>query len=99
MNLEDYKTRLLASETDLIEHFGRQRLEETAFPVYFNKFQPAAYLGWERVRAAQKLLKGCDGTSALDFGSGLGVMFPFLAQHYQKIVACDLDIEITKFIA
>ena len=83
---------LLQAQGELLDEFGRAALEETAFSVYTNGFPPAAYLGWSRVVHAQRLLLArADRSSALDFGSGLGVMLPFLAQHYRRVVAYDLD--------
>ena len=76
----------------LLADIGVHDLEETAYPVYMNSFPPAAYLGWSRVIHAQRLLlEGGRRSSALDFGSGLGVMLPFLAQTYDQVLAFDLD--------
>lgn len=98
MKQSDYRSQFYAVEEELISKFGRQRLEETGFPVYFNKFLPASYLGWSRVFTAQKLLSGMQGNSALDFGSGLGVSLPYLTKNYKRVVACELDIEVTEFM-
>lgn len=38
------------------------------------------------------------GRMALDFGSGLGVMLPFLSRRYELVVACDADPEVTTFM-
>jgi 2-polyprenyl-3-methyl-5-hydroxy-6-metoxy-1,4-benzoquinol methylase len=74
-------------------------LEQTANPVYTNTFRPAAYLGWSRVVHAQRLLdKGTAHDSALDFGSGLGVMLPFLSQRFRSVFAYDLDPRPTKLM-
>lgn len=99
MNQKEFQKRFKGTEKDLVERFGHQRLEEMGFPVYFHSFPPASYLGWERVRAAQKLLRGCSGDSALDFGSGLGVMLPFLTQSYRHVTACEREVEVTQFVA
>ncbi len=98
MNFKDYKNKFQNVEDLLVSTFGRKRLEETAFPVYYNKFPPASYLGWSRVETAQKLLSGIHGRTALDFGAGLGAMLPYLASHYDKVVALDLDPEITRLM-
>jgi SAM-dependent methyltransferase len=88
-----------ASRSELLDLVGRSELEETAWPVYTNTFGPAAYLGWSRVAHAQRLLRTIGPRDrALDFGSGLGVMLPFLAQHFRKVVAVDLDIRATALI-
>ena len=98
MRKNNYKEQFSKVEAELISKFGRKRLEETAFPVYFNKFPLAAYLGWSRIFTAQKLLAGKHGNTALDFGGGLGVSLPYLAEHYNQVIACDIDPEITKFV-
>jgi 2-polyprenyl-3-methyl-5-hydroxy-6-metoxy-1,4-benzoquinol methylase len=60
---------------------------------------PAAYLGWSRIRHAQRLLDGASATrAALDFGPGLGVMLPFLVERFDRVVACDEDPEVTGFM-
>jgi 2-polyprenyl-3-methyl-5-hydroxy-6-metoxy-1,4-benzoquinol methylase len=80
------------SKSSLLELVGREALEETAWPVYMNTFGPAAYLGWSRIVHAQRFLSGRGRRHrVLDFGSGLGVMLPFLAQHFDEVVAFDLD--------
>ena len=99
VDVKDCRKILYPLEKPLLKTFGRERLEETAFPVYFNRFFPAAYLGWSRIRKAQTLLsQSRDFNAALDFGSGLGVMLPYLVSHYSKVVAVDLDPDITRFI-
>ncbi len=87
---------LRSARSDLALQFGEARLEETAYPVYTNTFGPASYLGWSRISHAQRMLSGHRGERALDFGAGLGVMLPFLSQHYRLVDAVDLDPEPTK---
>lgn len=98
MIAKKYKNQFYGLREELLSKFGAARLEETAFPVYFNKFPPAAYLGWSRVFKAQNLLSGVRARSVLDFGSGLGVMLPYLASYCEEVIALDLDPEITKFV-
>lgn len=83
---------------DLVDKFGEDRLAEKAFPSYANYLKPARYLAWSRVRHAQAMLDGASGQAALDFGSGLGVMLPFLAERYDRVVACDEDTEVTEYM-
>lgn len=83
---------------DLVREFGEERLEEKAFPTYANSLKPARYLAWSRVRHAQRMLDRASGRAALDFGSGLGVMLPFLAERYDRVVACDEDTEVTEYM-
>jgi len=87
---------LRSAREDLALQFGEPRLEETAYPVYTNTFGPASYLGWSRISHAQRMLSAARGERALDFGAGLGVMLPFLSQHYRLVDAVDLDPEPTK---
>jgi 2-polyprenyl-3-methyl-5-hydroxy-6-metoxy-1,4-benzoquinol methylase len=84
---------------ELVEEFGRERLEETAFPVYANRLYAARYLGWSRIRAAQRRIEAVPARErALDFGAGLGVMLPFLSARFERVVACDTDPAITEFM-
>ena len=83
---------------DLVERFGRERLAEKALPSYDNHLAPARYLAWSRVRHAEKMLAKVSGRAALDFGPGLGVMLPFLAERFSALVACDEDPEVTEFM-
>jgi 2-polyprenyl-3-methyl-5-hydroxy-6-metoxy-1,4-benzoquinol methylase len=96
----DYAREALEqSRTALLGLVGRSELEETAWPVYTNTFGPAAYLGWSRVVHAQRLFgTGGQRNRALDFGSGLGVMLPFLSQHFGEVAALDLDTRSTEFM-
>lgn len=96
---KNYKKQFNELEEDLISKFGRERLEETAFPVYFNRFPFVSYLGWSRIFTAQKLLKEVQGKRVLDFGSGLGVMLPYLAKNYEHVISLDSDSEVTSFVA
>jgi 2-polyprenyl-3-methyl-5-hydroxy-6-metoxy-1,4-benzoquinol methylase len=88
---------LLEARPELVDRFGRDALEETAYPVYTNSFPPAAYLGWNRVVHAQRMLSDAgEGVRALDFGAGLGVMLPFLSQQFTDVIAFDLDPDPTE---
>src|SRR5215207_5772859 len=89
----DYaRQSLLTARAELLDRIGRERLEETALPVYTNTFPPASYLGWNRIRHAQRLLAAtAPRSAALDFGSGLGVMLPFLSQRFGRVLAYDPD--------
>jgi 2-polyprenyl-3-methyl-5-hydroxy-6-metoxy-1,4-benzoquinol methylase len=90
---------LTGARAELVDRFGRDALEETAYAVYTNPFPPAAYLGWNRVAHAQGLLKDVAHTRrALDFGSGLGVMLPYLCQRFREVVAFDLDVRPTRLM-
>lgn len=98
MNNNDYQNKFYNIKLELLSKFERSRLEEKGFPVYFHKFPPALYLAWSRIFTAQKLLLNVKGRTALDYGSGLGVMLPFLRKQYDEVFATDEDLEITKFV-
>jgi SAM-dependent methyltransferase len=53
---------------------------------------------WRRVFTAQRLLTDFGGQSVLDFGSGMGVLLPYLEENFRHVVACDRDAEITEFM-
>ena len=98
MRNRDYVKRFSECSEELLHRFGSARLEETGFPAYFSWFWPASWLMWRRVFAAQRLLVGLRGQSVLDFGSGLGVLLPYLEENFGNVVACDRDAEITEFM-
>jgi 2-polyprenyl-3-methyl-5-hydroxy-6-metoxy-1,4-benzoquinol methylase len=99
LSFNSYKKPFIDLKNRLLDAFGEARLEETAFSVYYNKFSFAAYLGWARIRKAQKILStNPDKNIVLDFGSGLGVMLPYLTGHYREVIAVDSDPEITRFV-
>ncbi len=85
---------------DLMEAFGRSRLQETALSVYTSRVPAVSYLAWRRVAWASRLLAlSATGTgAALDYGSGLGVMLPGLSALFAHVVACDIDPEVTEFM-
>lgn len=89
---------ITAARGELMEQFGAVRLAETAFPVYQSPSPAARWLGWSRVRIAERLLHDQRGESALDLGAGLGAMLPFLAARYRQVHAVDLDRELTAFM-
>lgn len=89
---------IAAASRDLIDRFGRDRLAETAFPVYTSRARAARWLGWSRVRAAERLLADDWGDHALDIGAGLGAMLPFLSARYLEVDGIDLDAELTRFM-
>lgn len=92
------RTAIAAAEAELVGRFGRQRLAETAFPVYQSPSRAAQWLGWSRIRTAERLLADHRGSAALDIGAGLGAMLPFLAARYGGVQAVDLDSELTSFM-
>jgi len=98
MPREDYVGRFSECREELVHQFGKARLEQTGFPAYFSWFPPASFLAWRRVFVAQGLLRGLQGQSALDFGSGLGVLLPYLQSKFSEVVACDQDAEVTAFM-
>jgi len=95
---EDYVKRFSECREALLHRFGSARLEETGFPAYFNWFWPASWLMWKRVFVARRLMAELRGQSVLDFGSGLGVLLPYLEENFTEVVACDRDAEITEFM-
>lgn len=87
-----------SASTALLDHFGEQRLAESAYPVYTSNSGLAKWLGWSRLEHAQRLAGSDRRGRALDVGAGLGTMLPFLSKHFQHVDAIDLDSDLTTFM-
>jgi protein-L-isoaspartate O-methyltransferase len=86
------------ASTALLNHFGANRLAESAYPVYTSGSGLARWLGWARVEHAQRLAGGRYRDASLDVGAGLGTMLPFLSARSRHVDAVDLDPDLTNFM-
>jgi SAM-dependent methyltransferase len=79
----------------------REVVDEIAIPSYTHRNPLMRYLFWERLAAALEWIDRLAPrpTSLLDFGSGMGLLFPALARRGIEITACDIHPEVTKTAA
>lgn len=72
-------------------------VDELAIPSYTHRNPLMRHLFWERLAVALEWLDRSRPASSvvLDFGSGIGVLFPALKRRKMRIVACDIHPEAT----
>jgi 2-polyprenyl-3-methyl-5-hydroxy-6-metoxy-1,4-benzoquinol methylase len=72
--------------------------DEQALPAYTNPNYLMRWLFWERIRWTMKYLdKNRPYGTVLDFGCGLGVMFPYLQQISANILALDISYSCSRY--
>lgn len=74
----------------------REVTDEVAIPSYTHRNPLMRYLFWERLASALEWIDSLAPrpTSLLDFGSGVGLLFPALTRRGIGITACDIHPEI-----
>ncbi len=80
---------------DVFGTIEKDILDEAAFPAYLNKNPVIIAIFWGRIYYVMKELDRliCGFDRALDFGTGSGIMLPFLAKRFLKISAVDKNLE------
>lgn len=81
--------------------YGAMELSEQAVPSYRNKFAIMRYVFWTRIRTAVNAAwKDRSPGICLDFGSGTGIVLPFLAHNNDdKIYAFDIAPQSLKMLS
>jgi 2-polyprenyl-3-methyl-5-hydroxy-6-metoxy-1,4-benzoquinol methylase len=64
--------------------------DEMAIPSYLHGNPFIRWLMWRRYTIIARFLDGTAGTSALEFGCGLGLFLPELTRRFQDVAAIDL---------
>jgi SAM-dependent methyltransferase len=71
-------------------------VDETALPSYSHRNPLMRYLFWERLAVALEWIDGLDPcpSSILDFGCGMGLLFPALERRGISVLAFDIHPEV-----
>jgi SAM-dependent methyltransferase len=83
------------------QELPREVTDEIAIPSYTHRNPLMRYLFWERLASALEWIDSLTPrpTSLLDFGSGMGLLFPALARRGIGITACDIHPEVSQAAA
>ena len=76
-------------------------VDETAIPSYTHTNPLIRYLFYERLAVAVEWLDGLPATPSqvMDYGCGLGLLFPALARRGARILGCDIHPELSEAAA
>lgn len=93
--------RLRKREIELsVEGLPDHVINEMAVPSYLHRNPLIRWLMWRRLELVQDLIQDlfqdlCTGTfhTALDYGTGTGIMLPFLSRVSDRVVALDVHTE------
>jgi SAM-dependent methyltransferase len=90
----EYRERTILRLCATSENHPGGRFDEQALPAYTNPNPFMRFVFWERVWAIAGILHRLpESPVALDFGSGLGLMLPLLAERAHEIMAVDVEPE------
>lgn len=93
LEFHDYKTRHRAVIRKVLASAAARRLDEAAFPAYSHKNPAINWLFWQRLKVVIDHIEGLGRfRDILDFGTGSGVMLPFLAARAERVIAMDIDL-------
>jgi 2-polyprenyl-3-methyl-5-hydroxy-6-metoxy-1,4-benzoquinol methylase len=88
-----YKRTFVEAARSVLAQGGSDVLSEAALPAYSNPNPLISFLFWRRIQKVMNFLEGVGRRQkVLDFGTGGGVMLPFLAHLSEEVIAMDLDL-------
>ena len=94
-----YKKQFVGATKKILATEHSESLDEAAFPAYSNPNPLMNFLFWERIYRVIKYIEPKGSLKkVLDFGSGSGVMLPFLAEQTEEVIGVDIDLEPLKKI-
>lgn len=83
---------------DLLSKEPLLRTDESAAPSFIHKNLLIRFFFWQRIRWALRLAQNLQMLKVLDFGTGSGVLLPFLNPLSKTIYALDLDTTLAERI-
>jgi len=97
-----YKKKFISAISHVAHQSQPGSLDEAAFPAYLHTNPCISFLFWKRLKIAMHYIeKHSPYKSILDFGTGSGVMLPFLCSMAEHVHAIDIDlsplVKINKF--
>lgn len=94
--MREIKMKIKAKDIKkVVEGFPDDIVDEMAVPSYTHWNPLIRWLMWKRLNIVQDLCNGLQIRVALDYGSGAGVMLPFLSKIAVRVVAVDKVIAPT----
>ncbi|MFO0728571.1 MAG: class I SAM-dependent methyltransferase [Myxococcota bacterium] len=93
LEFQRYRLRHRAVIRAILSRAQKGSLDEAAFPAYSHRNPLIHWLFWERLAVVMRYLEAQGRfETVLDFGTGSGVMLPFLAERAGKVLAYDVDL-------
>lgn len=77
----------------MLSQVESHELDEQGVPSYLHQNPLASTIFWRRIRVVMNYLAGMKIGTALDYGCGSGILFPFLAEKAEELCAFDLEPE------
>jgi 2-polyprenyl-3-methyl-5-hydroxy-6-metoxy-1,4-benzoquinol methylase len=90
-----YRRRAAAVARDIAERLPTHALDEQAVPAYTQGNPLSRAVFWRRLRLVRRYLARFEGGRCMDFGCGLGIALPILADVFDRIEAVDVDLAHT----
>jgi 2-polyprenyl-3-methyl-5-hydroxy-6-metoxy-1,4-benzoquinol methylase len=95
-----YQKKIVKQFESILANTQKGEYDEQAVPAYTNPNPLMRWLFWQRIWNVIRMLeKRAALGNVLDFGSGLGVMLPYLTRNAQNVAALDLDTHMLEGIA
>lgn len=95
MPFADFHSKSSAVAERVFASYPDGALDEQAGPAYLRGLGLSRWLFWRRLREVQSLLPE-QGETAIDFGTGFGMMLPLLAQRFERVWAIDLMPDLSR---
>jgi predicted TPR repeat methyltransferase len=93
-DFRDFRRRAVAGLAALGERQPPGHYDEQGLPAYTNPNLLMRQVFWQRIRIVIGILERLPKAGlAVDFGSGLGLMIPILADHAREVVAVEVEPE------
>lgn len=93
-----YRRTFLRLLNAIIRDYPTGTFYDQAVPSYIHPNPFAQVIFWERQRVVMGMLEGLRGGTVLDFGTGSGVLLPFLHARQRRVVAVDVEPELAGLV-
>jgi 2-polyprenyl-3-methyl-5-hydroxy-6-metoxy-1,4-benzoquinol methylase len=93
-----YRRKFLALLDAVVRDYPKGTFYDQAVPSYIHPNPFAQVIFWERQRQIMSMMGGLTGGTVLDFGTGSGVLLPFLHSRQRKVVAVDIEPELVGLV-
>jgi SAM-dependent methyltransferase len=89
-----YRRKFLKLLGAILRDHPKGTFYDQAVPSYIHPNPLAQVVFWERQRLIMTMMEGLTGGTVLDFGTGSGVLLPFLNTRQRQVVAVDVEPEL-----
>lgn len=92
----DYWRRVELVGRDVFENREIANVDEQAGPAYFAGLPLSRWLFWRRLRQAVRHIPEESGQTCIDFGCGFGLLLPWLAENFDRVIGVDLVPDLSR---